>query len=157
MISRLIAMIILYLASSSLALQPDGCKTKNNSITPITKITYSTTGGRGGNYESLEISQDSLLYVQARRGNEKTTKEKTAKKFWNEITDKIKLQNFSRIKSNPGHALYDGIDITIMIETAKEKLTIVNGNEDTLNYKKIQPFTDLLQKKLEELRTKIVW
>ena len=39
----------------------------------------------------------------------------------------------------------------------KKKHSVVNGNEDTLNYQKIRPFTDLLENKLEELRTKITW
>ena len=125
--------------------------------TPICKISYSSTGGRSGNYESLEICPDSLFYVQARRGVEKSISEKTGKAFWNDLTARVNLKDFKSIKSNPGHALYDGIDITIAIATAKEKHSVVNGNEDTLNYRKVSPFTDLLEKKLDELRTTITW
>ena len=131
--------------------------TPNNTKASISKISYSTTGGRSGNYESVNISADSLIYIQARRGNEKTINEKTEKDFWNSLTRAINLEDFDKIKSNPGHALYDGIDITISIETMEKKHFIVNGNEDTVNYKRIEPFTDMLAKKLEELGKKIIW
>ena len=157
MIFRLPAISILFLALSVLSFQPDGCRTNKVNKETVTKIRYSTTGGRGGNYESLEIFPDSLIYIQARRGVEKTTKEPTTKTFWDQITAKINLKDFASIKSNPGHALYDGIDITIAIETTNGNLSIVNGNEDTVNYNKIQAFTNLLENKLVELRPKITW
>jgi hypothetical protein len=53
--------------------------------------------------------------------------------------------------------LYDGIDVTISIEKGDEKYSIVNGNEDSLNYRKIRPLTTMLEKKLAELRKKITW
>lgn len=95
--------------------------------------------------------------MQARRGNEKTIKEKTEKAFWNGLTKSINLKDFDKIKSSPGHALYDGIDITLLIETGTEKHLVVNGNEDSLNYNRIRPFTDLLEKKLSQLRKGITW
>ena len=151
-----IALTIFYVATSLLPVQRDGCASKKNTGDVI-KITYNATGGRGGNYESLEITSDSLFFVQARRGNEKSIKQKTGRDFWNNLITSFNAADFQKIKSDPGHALYDGIDITITVETAKEKYSIVNGQEDTLNYKKIEPFTQLLEKKLEELRKKIVW
>lgn len=129
--------------------------TKNTPDILITKISYSTTGGRGGNYEHLDISTDSLIYIQARRGTEKAIKEKTVTNDWNRLTSTINLDDFDNIKSNPGHALYDGTDITITVEVGKEKHTIINGNEDTVNFKRIEPFTDLLEKKLIECRDKM--
>lgn len=130
-------------------------KPKNNTNTSISKISYSTTGGRSGNYESLDISADSLFYLQARRGNEKTIRKKTEKVFWDSLTRAINLKDFDKIKSNPGHALYDGIDTTISIEAGDQKHSLINGNEDTLHYKRIGPLTDLLEKKLSQLRKKI--
>jgi hypothetical protein len=124
---------------------------------PISKISYSSAGGKAGNYENLDIKPDSLIYVQGHRGVEKTIKEKTLKSFWNKLTKSINFTHFDKIQSDPGHSLYDGIDITITIEKGKQKHSIVNGNEDSVNYVKIKPFTDLLQKKLAEIRKKIVW
>ena len=127
------------------------------SNTPVSKISYSSSGGRSGNYETLDITADSLIYVQGHRGAEKSRREKTVKSFWNGMTKTINFKDFDKIKSKPGHALYDGVDITISIEKEKEKHTIVNGNEDTANYKRIRPFTSLLEKRLTELRKKIIW
>lgn len=153
-----VAVTVLYFTSLILLSQFNNCVTaKHGTSRIISKISYSSSGGRSGNYENLDVTQDSLFYVQAHRGNEKILKEKTAKEFWDQLSGHINLKDIDKIKSNPGHVLYDGIDITIAIETAKEKHAIVNGNEDTLNFKKIRPFTDLLEKKLEELRTRIVW
>lgn len=140
---------------------PQACNnrvvTKNSATTLVSKVSYRSSGGRSGNYESLNVSADSVIYVQARRGNEKTINEKTAEAFWKALVKTINLKDFDKIKSNPGHALYDGIDITIAIERGEEKHSVVNGNEDTANYKRISPFTNLLEKKLNTLRKKITW
>jgi hypothetical protein len=153
-----IAVIALYIISLIFSLSFNSCvPSKQNAATAISKISYSSSGGRSGNYESLEISPDSLLYVQGHRGVEKTVKQKTANAFWNGLMRGLNLNEFDKIRSNPGHALYDGIDITIAVETGKERHSIVNGNEDTVNYTKIRPFTDLLEKKLEALRMEIAW
>ena len=157
--SNAIFLISLYLVSALFPVHTSDhrVETKNILHTPISKISYSSSGGKSGNYESLDISPTAVIYIQGRRGNEKTIKEKTVKSFWTRLTKTINLTDFDKIQSNPGHALYDGIDITISIEKGKEKHSIVNGNEDTVNYKKISAFTDLLQKKLGALRKKIIW
>jgi len=124
---------------------------------PISKISYTSAGGKAGNYESLDITPGSLIYVQGHRGVEKTIHEKTVTSFWNKLTKSINLRDFDKIRSDPGHSLYDGIDVTITIEKGKQKRSIVNGNEDSVNYVKIKPFTDLLENKLAEIRKKIVW
>jgi hypothetical protein len=149
----------LYFASVALLPQFKCNNLKAGDITdqPISKITYNSSGGRSGNYESLDITADSIIYIQGHRGDEKSIREKTVKSFWDGLTKAINLKEFAKIKSNPGHALYDGIDITITIEKEDEKHSIVNGNEDASNYKKIRPFTDLLEKKLAELRKEIFW
>jgi hypothetical protein len=123
--------------------------------TLISKISYSSSGGRSGSYESLDISANALIYVQGRNGDEKTIKEKTARSFWHSLTNAINIKDFDKIKSDPGHALFDGTDITITIEKGKQKHSIVNGNEDILNYQRISGFTDLLEKTLTGLRKKI--
>ena len=149
----------LYFASAFFSIKTcnNRVKATNDGTTAISKIAYSTTGGRSGNYESLEVSADSLIYLGARRGNEQTIKLKTDKTFWRLLTGSINLEDFKRIQSNPGHALYDGIDSTLSIQYGVETYTLVNGSEDTSNYKKIKPFTSLLEEKLADLRTKMVW
>jgi hypothetical protein len=156
---KTIFLACLYFASTTFQPEFKCNNLKAGGITnqPISKISYSSSGGRSGNYESLDITADSIIYIEAHRGNEKSRREKTARSFWNGLIKAMNLKDFDKIKSNPGHALYDGIDVTISIETEKDKHSIVNGNEDTLNYKKIRPFTTLLEKQLAELRKKIVW
>jgi len=151
--------VAIYFVSAFFRSQPD-CnhkQIKNNEAPPISKVSYSSSGGRSGNYESLDISPASVIYVQGRRGVEKSIKEKTVTSFWNKLTKAINLSDFDKIRSNPGHALYDGIDITISIEKGKEKHSIINGNEDTMNYRRISPFTDMLEDRLAKLRQKIIW
>jgi hypothetical protein len=153
-----IFLIIMYVMSGMFSLADHTyIQTTNIANSPITKVSYNSSGGNAGNSETLEISPTFVMYVQGRRGVEKRIKEKTSKSFWNRLTKTINLRDFAKIRSNPGHALYDGIDITISIEKGKEKHSIVNGNEDSVNYRRIRPFTDLLEKKLIELRKKIVW
>jgi len=131
-------------------------ETKNIADTLISKISYSSSGGKSGRYESLDIASDYIIYVQGHSGSEKSIREKTSKSFWNTLTNTINIKDFDKIQSSPGHALFDGIDITISIEKGKEKHSIVNGNEDILNYRRIRPFTNLLEKRLSELRKKII-
>jgi hypothetical protein len=153
---RLILLAGVYVVSTMVF--PISCKsrvTTNPTATSIIKIAYSSTGGRGGNYESLSISADSLIYLQARRGNEQTIHEITPTGFWHRLTASINLNDFNKIRSNPGHALYDGIDSTLSIQVAGGTYTVVNGNEDTANYGRIRPFTRLLENKLAELRKRI--
>ena len=123
----------------------------------ISKISYASSGGRSGNYENVVITPDSVIYVEARRGVEKSIAEKTIKGFWSDLIKSINLTDFDKIKSNPGHSLYDGIDVTISIERGRTKYSIVNGNEDTANYKNIQPFISLLETELSKLRKKMIW
>lgn len=151
-------LVSIFLFASVISPSPfHSCVTAKQSTATITKISYSSAGGRAGNSEKLEISSDSLFYVQARGGVEKTIKEKTVKEFWKGLIGKISFKDFDKITSDPGHALYDGIDVTITIETKNEKHSLVNGSEDAINYERISPFTDMLENKLEELRTKITW
>ena len=151
--------VTLYFVSAIFYSQADHghLQIRNIANPTISKISYSSSGGKSGSYETLDISAASVIYVGAHRGVEKKIKEKTVKSFWNRLMKTINPRDFDKIRSNPGHALYDGIDITISIEKGKEKQSIVNGNEDSVNYRRIRPFTDLLEKRLVELRKKIVW
>jgi hypothetical protein len=104
-------LVAVYFVSAIFPIQAKdhGVETKYITDKPVSKISYSSSGGRSGNYESLDIAEDSVIYVQAHRGSEKTRKEKTVKSFWKSLTKTINLKDFKKIKTNPGHALYDGI------------------------------------------------
>jgi hypothetical protein len=123
----------------------------------ITKISFSSFGGRSGRFESLDISSDSIIYVQGSYESEKSIREKTVRSLWNSLKNEINIRDFDKIQSNPGHAQFDGVDITLCIEKGKEKHSVVNGHEDTLNYKRIKAFTNILEKELFGLRKKMKW
>jgi len=148
--ARPATILALCLSTFTMALPP--CR--KNTGSPITRIAYSTTGGRAGNYEALEINPDSTFFTKALRGNEQYVKQKTDRAFWNDIIQTIRLADFDRVRSDGGHALYDGIDVTITIEKGAEKHSIVNGETDSLAFRRIAPFTRKLNEKLEELRKK---
>ena len=75
--------------------------------------------------------------------------------MWQSLTRSINLKDLDKIKSNPGHTLYDGIDVTISVEKGRDKHSVVNGSEDAVNYKKIKAFTDILEGQLSRLDKKI--
>jgi len=121
----------------------------------ITKVVYSTTGGRSGNYERLELDPDSSIYTRAVRGNEQYVKQKTDVPFWRDLKQSVRLEDFDKVQSDPGHTLYDGIDITITVEEGADKHSFVNGENDSLNYQRLAPFIRRLHVKLEEFRKKL--
>ena len=123
----------------------------------ISSIVYDKTGGRGGNTEHLSITRFSIYYTQGKAGKEKTLTEKISFANWNKLTASINLKNFDAIQSNPGHALYDGTDITITVVDGRSEHSIVNGNEDQVHYKNIAAFTRLLESHLERMRKKVTW
>lgn len=123
--------------------------------TRITKITYSSSGGRGGYYVNLDITSTSTVYVQGNAETSKTIKEKTSKTYWNSLTKALNLRDFDQVKSDPGHSMYDGIDITITVVSRGKTHTLVNGSTDMKQYIRINGFTDLLEKKLASLRERI--
>jgi len=134
-----------------------GAATQDRAMPPIMKVTYSTNAGRGGTSVNMTITQNTIVYIQGHNGDEKTYKEKTPRSLWSGLTRSINIKDLDRIKSDPGHGLYDGIDITITVERGNEVHSIVNGNEDTVNYKRIKSFTDILEGQLSRLGKKIRW
>jgi hypothetical protein len=120
----------------------------------ITKISYSKTGGRGGDRETLDITRSYISYEQSEQGKEKKISERTSPGTWKKFTTSINLRDFDRVKTNPGHAMYDGIDYTISIVANSKEHTLVNGNEDYANYNKLGPFTILIRELLGRLRKK---
>ena len=123
----------------------------------ITKISYSRSAGRGGNGVNLEITPNAIVYVQSHNGAEKTIREKTPRSLWSSMTRAINNKDLSQIKSAPGHALYDGIDVTITVEKGRERYSIVNGNEDAANFKRIKGLSDILEAQSARLDKRIHW
>src|SRR5262249_35818133 len=82
-----------HFASSLRNLRPES-QIARISNSPISKISYSSAGGKAGNYESLDVTPDSLVYVQGRRGVEQTINEKTVNSFWTKLTKTINLTDF---------------------------------------------------------------
>ena len=149
--------LFLLLAMSTSFTAQKNVVAKEQFIAPLMKISYSTSAGRGGTSINLDISATGIVYTQGHNGAEKTIREKTPRGLWQKLTKSINLQDLDKIKSDPGHAMYDGTDITIAVVKGKEVHSIVNGNEDSLNYKKIKPFTDILEEQLNRLGKRIRW
>ena len=122
---------------------------------PISKISYSSSGGRGGNTVTLEITATTLIYTKGHAGAEKTIRERTSRNLWASLTRSINVKDLNMIKSNPGHAMYDGIDVTITVQKGKQNFSIVNGNEDAVNYKRISTFMNILESQLSRLDKKM--
>ena len=151
------AKLFLLLAMGTLFTAQKNALSNEQFIAPIMKISYSSSAGRGGTSINLDITAASMVYTQGHNGAEKTIKEKTPRALWQKLTKSINLQDLDKVKSNPGHAMYDGTDITIVVLKGREEHSIVNGNEDILNYKKIKLFTDILEGQLTRLGKRMSW
>ncbi|WP_395076758.1 hypothetical protein [Flavobacterium sp.] len=102
-------------------------------------------GGKFGAYSKLEITKEHTYFVNGNIKSKKEIKEKTSKELWNNLS-KLDTDDFLKVRSNPGRIAYDGTDVEISISFGDEFFSIVNGEEDTLNYKKIKLFVSLLEK-----------
>jgi hypothetical protein len=117
-----------------------------NSQKKITKISYDvSSGGKGNSYSRLEITKEQIYYVNGNYKSKKDIKEKTTKEVWNNITNSIDYDDFFKVKSHPGRMAYDGSDVTISISFGNEIFSVVNGEVDTLNFKKIKLFVSSLE------------
>ena len=128
---------------------------QNDTNGAITKVSYNSTGGRGGNTVSMEITANIITYTQGHAGTDKTIRERTSRSLWMNLTRSINIKDFDHVKSNPGHAMYDGIDVTISVQKGRESHSIVNGNEDAVNYNRIGSFVKILVGQLDRLAKKI--
>ncbi|WP_309608045.1 hypothetical protein [Flavobacterium sp.] len=120
----------------------------------IAKISFNDfNGGKFGAYSKLEITKEHIYYVNGNVKSKKVTKEKTSRELWNNLT-KVSIDDFLKVRSNPGRIAYDGTDVEITILFGDEYFLIVNGEEDTLNYKKIKLFVSLLEKQNDIFKNK---
>lgn len=133
------------------------CQTyvKQNIVNNIVRVSYnSVNGGKIGGYVSFIVTKDSIVYSL---GDNKTAKKYNAalssKGIWDSLRSSINLVYFDKIKSDPGHRAYDGTDITISIIDSKTH-TIINGEDDTINYKMITPLINNLNEIREYISKK---
>lgn len=119
-----------------------------NNKKEITKICLqSYNGGKLGSYSKLEISKNQTYYVLGDSKSKKDFREKTTDKLWKDLTNNININDFLKVKSYPGRVEYDGTDETISISYGDKSLSIVNGEADTLSYKKLKKFSLIIEKK----------
>ncbi|MGI4871547.1 MAG: hypothetical protein ACRYFX_10255 [Janthinobacterium lividum] len=122
----------------------------------ITKIAYETaSGGRLGGYSSLVITPDSTVYIEGTRSSRKAFRAKTAPSAWASLAKSFNLSSFRQLKSTPGHQAYDGTDVTLSITQGQETVSRVNGEDDALHYKALQPFTQQLDAQLAHCREQV--
>ena len=111
----------------------------------ITEISLNeSNGGKLGFYSKLEITKKHICYVSGNIKLKKEIKVKTSKKLWDNLT-KLNINDFSKVKSSPGRMAYDGTDVEVSILFGNKLFSIVNGQDDTLNYKKIKLFVSALE------------
>ncbi len=116
-----------------------------NNKREITKISLNEfNGGKLGVYSKLEITKDDIYYVSGNLKSKKEVKEKTTKELWNNLI-MVNIDDFLKVKSKPGRIAYDGTDVKISISYGEKSFSIINGEIDTLNYKKIKFFVSALE------------
>lgn len=132
------------------------CAQKNESLSfpeeqnnDIILIEWSRFGGQLGYHEGLTITEDSVIhtYFTAASGNQiKESKYANSTDEWQELTKSIDLQNFRKIKHGVSKQPVDGTDDKIYIRSINSKDSILNGDQDAINYKNISTFIELLDK-----------
>jgi hypothetical protein len=123
-----------------------------NNKKKITKISLqSCNGGKLSSYSKLEISKNQTYYVLGDSKSKKDYIEKTSNKLWKDLINNINIDDFLKVKSNPGRLEYDGTDVTILISYGDKSLSIVNGEADTLSYKKLKKFISIIEKQESDM------
>lgn len=136
-------LLLLFISCDGQTKQMEDEKTK------IDKITLSAiNGGKGGGSSQLSITKDSIFYENINRifpKNNKTQKIKTPENVWKKLNDSLNIDNFKLVKSNPGHVQYDGTDATVSLYTKEKKYSVINAEDDEINFEKIKYFYALIK------------
>lgn len=124
-------------------------QTKQNEKSEINKIVLSkNNGGKGGGSSQLIITKDSILLQSINRTfseNNKTVKIKIPDSLWNKIMNNLNISDFDLLKSNSGHAQYDGTDVEISLFTKEKKHSIINAEDDKIHFEKIKQFSKIIE------------
>lgn len=115
----------------------------------IDKITLSViNGGKGGGSSQISITKDSISFVIINRvfpKNNKNIKIKTPENVWKKLNDSLNIDDFKLVKSHTGHVQYDGTDVTISISTKEKTYSVINAEDDKINFEKVSGFYALIE------------
>ncbi|WP_143093381.1 hypothetical protein [Halpernia frigidisoli] len=114
----------------------------------ITAIELSRYGGQLGYFGTLKFTKDSIIQtVLVGTKSDKVTKtgKKISKGDWQNISNSFRLEDFKKVKSGSSNMAFDGTDTKIKITTANTSDSIINGDQDKENFKKIEKLNQTLE------------
>lgn len=115
----------------------------------ITSVKLSQYGGMLGFNQTIFITKDSITRETSMTAqNDSVKKEKLANTpaNWEALNSSLNLNDFRKIKNGNSNLPVDGTDQKIVINTKTTSDSIINGQNDAINYPKIKKFTDQLNK-----------
>ncbi|MEC5157205.1 hypothetical protein [Chryseobacterium sp. MP_3.2] len=143
----------LILAGSALLLQ--NCQNTVNSATTtdnenekLTRVEWSTYGGQRGYVEKMVITKDSILHSSFTTMNDNETVEnkyKNSPEKWRKLVDAFQISDFKKVKDGESKLAFDGVDQKLIVRTATDADSLVNGFEDKVNFPKIEKFAKLVE------------
>lgn len=125
-----------------------GCSSNSQAIN---KISYNSVGGEAGGYTNVELTKDSINGTIGSPNEKIIIKEKIKKTLWDSLTGRTSLNDFKKIKSGRSHTYIDDIDVSVKIETGEESYTLLNGDINEIQNKKVFRFMEILEKELRSI------
>lgn len=115
----------------------------------INTIEMSRCGGQMGYRGVLTVTKDSAIqtsFMGTKSDKVTRTGMKISSEDWRNLTESFLLKDFKKIKSGNSYQPFDGVDTKIKISTSTGADSIINGNEDKINFPKIEKLNKLLEK-----------
>lgn len=125
-----------------------GCSSNSQSIN---RISYNSVGGEAGGYANVALTKDSINGTIGSPNVKIIIKEKMQKTLWDSLTKSATLDDFKKIKSGKSVISIDGIDTTIKIETDEESYSLLNGDINEIQNKKVFRFMKILEDELRSI------
>jgi len=141
--SKLFMLIILFLFV--------GCSSNSQAID---KISYNSVGGEAGGFANVELTKDSINGTVGNPNAKIIIKEKMRKTLWDSLAGQTSLNDFKKIKSGRSVTYIDGIDVSVKIETGEESYTLLNGDINEVQNKKVFRFMQILENELRSIYLK---
>ena len=121
---------------------------KNTGDERVEYIVFSRVGGRGGNYKTIRVTQDSVVLSlgNTSKNLHKIWKKALSDKVKAELFGKLNVNQLSFIKSSESIQAQDGADETFQIKTSRTSYVFVNAYNDEYNYRQLENFKIQLKK-----------
>ena len=144
-----------YLILAGLALMLQNCQNTANSATTtekknekLTRVEWSTYGGQRGYVEKLIVTKDSIFHSTYTTMNDDETVEhqyKNSPEKWQKLVDAFQISDFKKVKEGESKLAFDGVDQKIIVRTATDADSLINGFEDKVHFPKIEKFTKIVE------------